>query len=48
LRRDLDLDAKLGELRYRGARRTVFEDLVSSLGADTLIDRVRRYAGEAC
>ncbi len=44
LQRDLPIDVKLGDLRYRGARREPLEDLLDGLGAAALVERVDRFA----
>jgi 5'-3' exonuclease len=44
LRFDLPLDPKLGELRYRGARREPLEDMLAPLGATSLVERIDRFA----
>ena len=44
LERDLPLDVKLRDLQYRGARREPLERLLGRLGADSLLERVTRFA----
>ena len=44
LQRDLPLDVKLRDLRYRGAHREPLEQLLGRLGADSLLERVTRFA----